>query len=357
MAEQPDKDQQTEKPTQRRLEDARSKGNIPISRDVTATMVLGLLTILMVAVGGTLTSDFAKSLHPLLGNADGVSFENSRDLARLLGDVLARVGWVTAPILAVLMLAAVVGAVGQNGLVISTERLQPKLERVSPAAGLKRMFSLQTLVELVKGTLKIVIIVIAGWHAVRPSLNGLDRMPLTEPTATATMIGGVLLDLLIYVAGAMFVIAVLDAGWQRFSWWRRLHMSRQELRDEHKQLEGNPEIKGRIKALRRQRARRRMMAAVPQATVVITNPTHFAVALHYDRATMKAPQCVAKGQDKVAQRIREVAAENGVPVVENKPLARALFKSVEIEQDVPPEHYRAVAEVISYVFSPRRTRA
>src|SRR4030095_10740351 len=195
-----------------------------------------------------------------------------------------------------------------------------------------RMFSMQTVVELVKGTLKIVIIVIAGWYAVRPSLDGLDMMPLTEPTASAKVIGGVLLNLLIYVAGAMFVIAVLDAGWQRFSWWRRLYMSRQDLRDEHKQLEGNPEIKGRIKMLRRQRARRRMMAAVPEATVVITNPTHFAVALRYDRATiMKSPQCVAKGQDRVAQRIREVAAENDVPVVENKPLARALLKSVEIE--------------------------
>jgi flagellar biosynthetic protein FlhB len=166
-----------------------------------------------------------------------------------------------------------------------------------------------------------------------------------------------MLDLLIYVSAAMLVIAVLDAGWQRFSWWRKLHMSREELREEHKQLEGNPEIKARLKMLRRQRARRRMMAAVPEATVVITNPTHFAIALRYDRATMRAPKCVAKGQDRVAQRIREVAAENGVPVVENKLLARALFRSIEIDQEVPPEHYRAVAEIISYVFSLRGARA
>jgi flagellar biosynthetic protein FlhB len=250
-------------------------------------------------------------------------------------------------IFAVLVLAAVIGTVGQNGLVISAERLLPKFERVSPAAGLKRMFSMQTLVELVKGTLKIAIIVIAGWYAVRPSLNGLDMMPLTEPTASAKLIGGVLLNLLIYVAGAMFVIAVLDAGWQRFSWWRRLYMSKNELRDEHKQLEGNPEIKGRIKMLRRQRARRRMMAAVPAATVVITNPTHFAVALRYDRATMKAPQCVAKGQDRVAQRIREVAAENGVPIVENKPLAQMMFKYGKVGGEVPAQLYSAVAEVLA----------
>jgi len=133
-------------------------------------------------------------------------------------------------------------------------------------------------------------------------------------------------------------------------------MTRTEVRDEHRQQEGSPEIKARIKMLRRQRARRRMMAAVPTATVVITNPTHFAIALVYDRATMRAPKCVAKGQDRVAQRIREVAAEHGVPVVENKPLARELFKRVEIDQDIPPEHYRAVAEVISYVFSLRRAR-
>jgi flagellar biosynthetic protein FlhB len=251
----------------------------------------------------------------------------------------------------------VIGAVGQHGFVVSAERLRPKLERVSPAAGLKRLFSLQTLVELVKGTAKIAIISVAGWLAVRPSLDGLDMMPLTEPAATARVAGAVMLDLLIYVSAAMLVIAVLDAGWQRFSWWRKLHMSREELREEHKQLEGNPEIKARLKMLRRQRARRRMMAAVPEATVVITNPTHFAIALRYDRATMRAPKCVAKGQDRVAQRIREVAAENGVPVVENKLLARALFRSIEIDQEVPPEHYRAVAEIISYVFSLRGARA
>jgi len=357
MADQPDKDQQTEKPTQRRLEEARRKGNVPISRDITGTMVLGTLTILLVAAGGTLASDFTRTLQPLLAGADGIDLGRTGELTGVLSGVLAQVGWAAAPILAVLVLAAVIGTVGQNGLVISAERLQPKLERVSPVAGLKRMFSLPTLVELVKGTVKIAVISIAGWMAVRPSLQGLDMMPLTEPAATARVAGSVLLDLLIYVCGAMLVIAVLDAGWQRFSWWRQLYMSREELRDEHKQMEGNPEIKARLKMLRRQRARRRMMAAVPEATVVITNPTHFAIALQYDRATMRAPKCIAKGQDRVAQRIREVAAENGVPVVENKPLARALFRAIEIDQDVPPEHYRAVAEVISYVFSLRGTRA
>lgn len=357
MADQQDKEQQTEKPTQRRLEEARRKGNVPMSRDVTATIVLGMLTILLVAIGGTMAADFTRSLHPLLASADAVRFDVGGDLGVMLGGLLARVGWVAAPVFGVLLLAAVIGGIGQNGLVISAERLQPKWERVSPMAGLKRMFSLQTLVELIKGTLKIVIIAIAAWFAIRPSLDGLDTMPLTDPAATAGIIGGVLLDLLIYVLAAMFVMAVLDAGWQRFSWWRNLHMSRDELRDEHKQMEGNPEIKGRIRMLRRERARRRMMAAVPEATVIITNPTHFAVALRYDRTTMRAPKCIAKGQDRVAQRIREVAADSGVPVIENKLLARALFACVEIDQDVPPEHYRAVAEVISYVLSLRGARA
>jgi flagellar biosynthetic protein FlhB len=357
MAEQPEKDQQTEKPTQRRLEEARRKGNVPISRDVTATMVLGMLTLLLAAVGGTLATDLTGTLRPLLAGADSVRIERSGDLAAALMDTLSNVGWAAAPILAVLLLAALLGGIGQNGFVVSTERLQPKLERVSPAAGLKRMFSVNTVVELIKGTLKLVVIACAGWMAVRPSLGGLDMMPLTEPRAAAEVIGGILLDLLIYVAAAMLVMAVLDAGWQRFHWWRNLYMSRQEMREEHRQLEGSPEIKARIKMLRRQRARRRMMAAVPEATVVITNPTHFAIALVYDRTTMRAPKCVAKGQDRVAQRIRAVAAESGVPVVENKPLARALFKSVEIDQEIPPEHYRAVAEVISYVHSLRGARA
>jgi flagellar biosynthetic protein FlhB len=357
MAEQQEKDQKTEKPTPRRMEEARRKGDVPMSRDITGTMVLGMLTLLLAAAGTTLATDFARTLQPLLAGAERVQLDDLGDLTDVLAGVSTLVGWAAAPILLVLVLAAVIGTVSQNGLVVATERLMPKLERVSPLAGLKRMFSLQTLAELVKGTAKILVICIAGWMAVRPSLDGLDMMPLTEPSATARLTGAVLLDLLIYVSAAMLVIAVCDAGWQRFSWWRKLFMTRHDLREEHKQLEGNPEIKARLKMLRRQRARRRMMAAVPEATVVITNPTHFAVALRYDRATMRAPRCVAKGQDRVAQKIREIAAENGVPVVENKPLARALFKAVEIDQDIPPEHYRTVAEVISYVFSLRGARA
>jgi flagellar biosynthetic protein FlhB len=357
MAEQTEKDQQTEKPTHRRLEEARRKGNLPMSRDVTAVMVLGLLTILLAVAGGTLATDMARTLQPLLAGADAVSLGRGGELAGALSDLLARVGWATAPVLAVLVLAAVIGSVAQNGLVIAAERIKPKFERVSPVTGLKRMFSRQSAMELVKGTLKIAVIGVAAWMAVRPSLDGIDRMPLTDPSATGVVVGRVLLDVLIYATVAMLILAVLDAGWQRFTWWRGLFMSREELRDEHKQMEGSPEIKGRIKMLRRQRARQRMMAAVPGATVVITNPTHFAVALVYDRDTMRAPKCVAKGQDRIAQRIREVAVDSGVPVVENKPLARALFGSVEVDEEVPPEHYRAVAEVISYVLSFREVRA
>ncbi len=356
MADQQDRDQRTEKPTQRRLDDARREGNVPLSRDVTATLVLGTLTILLVAVGGKLATDMAASLRPLFESADAVRIDRSGELARVLADVVGRVSWAAAPIFGVLVLAAILGAVGQIGLVFSPDRLRPKLERVSPAAGLRRMFSLNTAIEIAKGTIKIAVIATAGAIAAMPSLHRLDLLPLTQPAHTAQAVGAVLLKVLTYVAGAMIAMAALDAGWQRFNWWRRLHMTRTEIRDEHRQQEGSPEIKARIKMLRRQRARRRMMAAVPSATVVITNPTHFAIALVYDRATMRAPRCVAKGQDRVAQRIREVAAEHGVPVVENKPLARELFKRVEIDQDIPPEHYRAVAEVISYVFSLRRAR-
>lgn len=357
MAEQTEKDQQTEKPTHRRLEEARRKGNVPMSRDVTAVMVLGLLTILLAVAGGTLATDMARTLQPLLAGADTVSLGRAGELAGALSDLLARVGWATAPVLAALVLAAVIGTVAQNGLVVAAERIKPKLERLSPVAGLKRMFSRQSAMELVKGTLKIAVIGVAAWMAVRPNLDGIDRMPLIDPSATGVLVGRVLLDLLIHATVAMLILAVLDAGWQRFSWWRGLYMSREELREEHKQMEGSPEIKGRIKMLRRQRARQRMMSAVPGATVVITNPTHFAVALVYDRDTMRAPKCVAKGQDRIAQRIRQVAVDSGVPVVENKPLARALFGSVEVDEEISPEHYRTVAEVISYVLSLREARA
>jgi flagellar biosynthetic protein FlhB len=357
MADEQEKDQKTEKPTPRRLEEARQKGSLPLSRDVTATVVLGALTLLFFVLGGALATDIAEAMRPLLESPDTVEFGTSGDLDTVISDLLIRIGWATAPILLLLVLAAVLGHVIQNGLVVSPERLHWKLERISPLAGLKRLFSLNNLVELAKGCLKIVVIVVAGALALGPSLGSLDVMPWVDPTAIAGLVGGASLKLLAYISIAMLVIAVADAGWQRFHWWRGLHMTRTELREEHRQMEGSPEIKARIKMLRRERARKRMMAAVPQATVVITNPTHFAVALVYDRLTMRAPRCVAKGQDLVAQRIRKLAEESGVPVVENKPLARALHEAVEIDADVPPEHYRAVAEVISYVLSLRRVRA
>jgi flagellar biosynthetic protein FlhB len=244
--------------------------------------------------------------------------------------------------------AALASGLVQHGWIWSAAPLAPKLERVSPIAGAKRMFSLRSLVEFGKGLLKIVLVgaaaVVLLWPAAPRVLAaiGLDAGPLLALLHTLA------LRLLLGIAALTALIAALDSLYQRFERHRQLRMSRRDLQDEFKQTEGDPLLKARLKSLRMERARRRMMAEVPKATVVVTNPTHVAVALRYD-ATMAAPRLVAKGMGALAERIRAIAHDHRVPIVRNPPLARALHGAVELDAEVPPAHYRAVAEVIGYV--------
>jgi len=233
---------------------------------------------------------------------------------------------------------------------LSNEPLMPKLERISPLAGIKRMFSLRSVVELLKGLAKITIVGFVAFLAVYPELAHTKQ--LLDSSAEAMLLFLALLAMRITVGAAiaMFFIALLDLLYQRYQFIKSLRMSKQEVKEEYKQAEGDPMIKQRLRRLRQERARRRMMAAVPKSDVVITNPTHFAVALQYDSKKMKAPVVTAKGQDLVALRIRDIANENSIPVVENPPLARALFNSTDLDQEIPLVHYEAVAKVISYVY-------
>ncbi|HMA50472.1 MAG TPA: flagellar type III secretion system protein FlhB, partial [Magnetospirillaceae bacterium] len=229
-------------------------------------------------------------------------------------------------------------------------KLAPNFAKLNPLSGLKRIFSAHGLVEFGKNLAKLSVVVVLFYFVVRDKVRVLPLLPTMELPTILSFLHTVLIRLLLTVLCFQIVIAGADYAWQRFQYFKKLRMTRQEVRDEHKQSEGDPMIKARIRNLRVARARQRMMTAVPKADVVVTNPTHFACALKYDPETMNAPVLVAKGQDLVAFRIRELAKEHDVMIVENPPLARALYAAVEVDREVPPEHYKAVAEVISYVF-------
>jgi flagellar biosynthetic protein FlhB len=271
------------------------------------------------------------------------------DLQRLMVGLAKDVG-LALMLPALLFAGAAFGAsIIQNGLVISAEPLKPKLEKLSPISGAKRIFSLKSLVEFIKGLFKISLIGAAAVVLLWPEAAAIMQTTGVEIIAVTVMLQDLTVKLLVGIAALVLIIALLDLIYQRFEHQKQLRMSRKDLMDEYKQTEGDPYIKARLKSLRAEKARRRMMAQVPSATVVVTNPTHFAVALFYQADGMSAPRAVAKGVDSVAVRIRDLAKQHDVPVVENPPLARALFASVELGDEIQPEHYQAVAEVIGYV--------
>jgi flagellar biosynthetic protein FlhB len=244
---------------------------------------------------------------------------------------------------------AILATFGQTRLRFNLSALQPKLSRLDPRARLSRMFGATALLEVLRAAAKLAIVALGAWVALAGAVPGFVAALSWTPISLTGEIRGRLITIATSVLGAFAVVAVLDVVIVQWQHWRKLRMSRQEIRDEHRDTEGDPLIKRRIRQLQQQRARRRMMAAVPKATVVLTNPTHYAVALAYDRAAGGAPKVVAKGADEVAARIREMAEKHGVPLVANPPLARALFK-VELGGEIPAEHYRLVAEIIAYVW-------
>jgi len=255
---------------------------------------------------------------------------------------------VTLVPLVVLAALAVVANLVQHRPLLSLDPLKPKLDRISPIAGAKRLFSSEALVNFAKGLVKLAVVGAAIFLVLWPERDRLDTMMSSDPLVIVTEVQDLAIKMFIPVLAVLTVIAGADFFYQRHKWWTRQMMSVRDVRDEYKQMEGDPQIKARIRQLRGERGRRRMLAQVPDATVVITNPTHYAVALKYDRA-MSAPKCLAKGADAVALRIREAAREHDVPIVENAPLARALFAAVEVDETIPTEHFKAVAQVIGYV--------
>src|SRR5262245_59884200 len=352
MAEDSDESDKTEDPTLKRLEDALQRGDVAKSQEINTWFVIAGAALVLVGFSGSLASNLTATFRGLMANAHRVPFDQG-GLIRLVQNLEVEIlAAVAIPIL-LLTLAAIGGNMIQHRLVWSAEQLKPKLSKISPMAGFKRLFSKIALVNFVKGLVKLALIGTLMMWVLWPERNRLEPLVVMDVTALLELTKSLSLKLIGAVVAVLAIIAARDFLFQYRTWYNKQKMSLREMKEEFKHSEGDPHVKARIRQIRQERTRKRMMAAVPKASVVITNPTHYAVALQYDRG-MNAPVCVAKGIDNIALKIREVAGEHGIPVVENPPLARALHATVEIDREIAPDHYKAVAEVISYVMRLRR---
>lgn len=350
-----DQDQKTEEPTQRKLDEARKKGQIARSQEMRHVAMFGGALAVVAFLTGGIANSLAPLFTNLLGRADSYRLDD-KGAQSLITSVFANMGLALAAPLTLLFLAAIIGGLMQGRPTLSWSRLKPQWSKLNPFSGIKRMFGMQSLVEFLKTLAKCAVVGIIGVVVVWPYGRRLETALFGSAPDMLALATGLVVKLLMAVVIIVTVIALADFVYQRFAFMKKMRMSRQEMKDEFKQSEGDPHVKARIRQIRLERSRKRMMANVPTADVVITNPTHFAVALKYEQFSMGAPQVVAKGVDSLALRIRAVATEHKVPIVENPPLARALYASVEVDEEIKSEHFKAVAEVISYVMKLRGQR-
>lgn len=343
-----DDSEKTEDPTDKKLADAREEGNLAKSQEVghwftilAALMFVGLMGEGMARDVLRIFEDFIE--HPDLMTSGPGGIED------IIAASVTQVFFLLLLPFILFMVAGLSSNLLQNGINFSPKALKIKFDKLSLIAGVKRLFSLQQILEFVKGLVKIAVITVILLFAVVPEFADIELMMTMAPTAMIARIYDLTILVLALTLFIMTVIAAADYAFQKWNYLQKQKMSKQEVKDEGRQAEGDPLVKGRLRQIRMERARKRMMASVPDATVVVTNPTHFSVALKYDRENMPAPVVVAKGHDDLALRIREVAKENNVPLVENPPVARALYAAVDVDEEIKPEHFQAVAEIITYV--------
>ncbi|MGB4101702.1 MAG: flagellar biosynthesis protein FlhB [Alphaproteobacteria bacterium] len=355
MSEEQDEEQKTEAPTGKKLSEARDSGHLPISREVgNWFLFFGILLVLGI-MAPLLGSNMMQNLRVLIEMPHAFSIGGT-GLQRILSEIFLSLMVPLLLTFVALMVTAIAGTLVQTGFFATTKPLEISWGKLNPIKGLKTIFSKASLVELGKGFLKIVVVGYVAYVILLPYFTGIDTLIGRDLNDFGRSLLEESFNLLLVLIAIVAVIALLDLMYRRYEYFKSLRMTKQEVKDELKQSEGDPMIKMRIRQIRMEKARKRMISAVPKADVVLTNPTHYAVALQYDTQKMNAPTVVAKGADLVAKRIRDVAAEHHVPLVANPPLARALYQTVEVDQEITPEHYRAVAEVISYVFRLRQKK-
>lgn len=350
MSEDTDDAQKTEDPTQKKLDDGRRRGQVAVSRELNTWLMLTVGTLVLGMMAPTFMNDIRLALIPYLSTPDLIRIDPANAGQQLFETVKAVFAAIFFPLL-FFFIIAMLGPVLQNGFVYSPKALEPKFEKFDPVRGVKRLVSIKQTMEFVKGVVKLAIVGTIGILAVMPALDAIDIVPTLAIPDFLSVLHELVMQMLVAILAVLLVIAVADVVFQRQQHTKQMRMTKQEVKDEFKQSEGDPTARQRLRQIRQDRARARMMQAVPEADVVITNPTHYAVALKYKPDEMTAPMLVAKGADLIAAKVREVAKENDIAIVENPPLARALFSSVDLDEEVPQEHYQAVAEIISYVWN------
>ena len=353
MAEDADPESKTQEPTSKRLDDARRQGDVAKSPDLPSWAAMTAVTAVLVGSGGVMARNLVMGLLPFVAHPDQIDLEHGGAVA--VAKMAADAAW---PFMLVVMLTAciagVAGNVLQTGFIWAPGKLAPNPEKVSPLAGFKRLFGVDGFIQFGKSVLKVILIGVVCYMSLKPKLEGLTGLSLLAPLAMGPFLMQALKSLFFAVLGVLGVGAIADWLIQRQRFMQRMRMSREDVKEEMRQSEGDPAVKAKQRQLRMQRAKRRMMQNVPKATVVIANPTHFAVALRYDTSEAPAPICVAKGVDVLALRIRKLAEEHDVPVIEDPPLARALYAQIEIDQMIPREHFEAVAKIIGFILNPRK---
>jgi flagellar biosynthetic protein FlhB len=343
----PDDSSKTEDPTAKKLEEARKRGQVAQSKDLNTWIMLLAATLLIGTGMPAMFSHLSDFLKVFLEQSYMLP---AGGLASVMGASFFKVMGIIAIPFLILMFAAVIGSFTQIGFAISPEVLAPDWSKVSIVKGWGRLFALRSVVEFVKGLLKLGAIAIVGFSLIYPYFQGIEHT-VDQPLMTIMEdMMGLTIRMMTGILVVFLAISLVDVIYQRWEFHKQMMMTKQEIKDEYKQTEGDPYVKGRLKQLRMEKARQRMMQAVPKADVIITNPTHYSIALQYDAEKSPAPVVIAKGIDEVALRIREVAKEHNIILYENRPLARSLYDTVEIDQMVPEELFKAVAEVISFVY-------
>ncbi|WDV47710.1 flagellar biosynthesis protein FlhB [Clostridiaceae bacterium M8S5] len=345
-------DEKTEKPTPKKLDDSRKKGQVFKSRELNSVVVLMTLFVTLKIYSKTLGDTLHRFTKLIFENymleKNALAVSDIRKLFLMMMNVFVRA---VGPFLAVAFIVGLTANYLQVGFLFTFEPLKPKLSRINPLEGFKRILSVKSVVELIKANIKIFLVGYIAYIYVKGQIQNIYKLYDMSVSNIARYISSMTFGLVTRVVGILLVLAILDYVYQKWDYHKNLKMTKQEVKEEYKQMEGDPKIKSKIKEKQRQIAMSRMMQEVPKADVIITNPTHFAIAIKYDKTMYDAPYVIAKGQDLVAQKIKEIASKNDVPLVENKPLARGLYKAVEIGQIIPEDLYYAVAEVLAYVYS------
>lgn len=348
-------DDKTEKATPRRRQKAREEGQVSKSADLSSAVVLTVGMVVIFVLGTAMLNDLK---NIMISNLSTLNVDNlgPNTVFSFIVIQFQKIVMIVGPLMAVLMIVGVISNLAQIGPLLSSKAIQPSLKKLNPVSGVKRLFSLKSIVELIKGVLKMAVVGLVCYYSIYPRRAELMVLSGTEVSVALGVIMSVLIDIIWKVCLILIFIGIVDFYYQKYEFEKSIKMSKQDVKDEYKNIEGDPKIKGKIKATQRQMAMSWMMKEIPDADVVVTNPTHYAVALKYDTEKAPAPMVIAKGVDHLAKRIKDIAKNNKVPIVENKPLAQSLFKTVELNHMVPEELFVAVAEVLAYVYKKNKAK-